>query len=115
MSKYCPMCGQVTNCTENCNSCMAEEKLYTFYAWRTDDEGGYDVCQREEFSPSLRYHPESGPWARPSIKIGDFNTLEELTKLIYEEFKEQLGFSKEEAAEDARWYMEELKERKEDV
>ena len=115
MSKFCPICNQVTNRTDNCNSCMSEEKLYTFYAWRTDDEGGWDVCKREEWSPSLRYHPESGPWARPSRKIGDFNTLEELTEIIYEEFKEQLVFSKEEAAEDARLYMKELKEREEDA
>lgn len=26
MSKYCPMCNQVTNCTDNCNSCLEEEK-----------------------------------------------------------------------------------------
>lgn len=25
MSKYCPMCDTVTNCTDNCNSCMREE------------------------------------------------------------------------------------------
>lgn len=25
MSKYCPMCDAVTNCTDNCTSCMAEE------------------------------------------------------------------------------------------
>ena len=26
MSKYCPMCGQVTNCTDDCKSCLEEEK-----------------------------------------------------------------------------------------
>lgn len=24
MSKYCPMCDQVTNCTDNCKSCLEE-------------------------------------------------------------------------------------------
>jgi hypothetical protein len=24
MSKYCPMCNQVTNCTDNCKECLAE-------------------------------------------------------------------------------------------
>jgi hypothetical protein len=24
MSKFCPMCGQVTNCTDNCKSCLEE-------------------------------------------------------------------------------------------
>ena len=26
MSKYCPMCNAVTNCTDNCKSCLEEEK-----------------------------------------------------------------------------------------
>lgn len=110
MSKFCPLCNTHTNCTDNCNSCMSEEKLYTLYAWRTDDEGGYAVCKREEFSPSLRYRPESGPWARPSIKIGDFNTIEELTDLIFAECKDCLGLSREAASEDAKIYMEALNE-----
>lgn len=25
MSKFCPMCNQVTNCTDNCDACMREE------------------------------------------------------------------------------------------
>ena len=28
MSKYCPMCDAVTNCTDNCTSCMREENTY---------------------------------------------------------------------------------------
>ena len=24
MAKYCPMCDQVTNCTDNCKYCLAE-------------------------------------------------------------------------------------------
>ena len=24
MSKYCPMCNQVTNCTDNCKECLEE-------------------------------------------------------------------------------------------
>ena len=26
MSKYCPMCDEITNCTENCTKCMEEEE-----------------------------------------------------------------------------------------
>ena len=26
MSKFCPMCNQVTNYTDNCKSCLEEEK-----------------------------------------------------------------------------------------
>lgn len=25
MSKFCPLCNQVTNCTDNCKSCLEEE------------------------------------------------------------------------------------------
>ena len=24
MSKFCPMCNQITNCTDNCKECLAE-------------------------------------------------------------------------------------------
>lgn len=24
MAQFCPMCGQVTNCTENCKHCLEE-------------------------------------------------------------------------------------------
>lgn len=26
MSKFCPICNAVTNCTDNCNSCLAEQE-----------------------------------------------------------------------------------------
>ncbi len=26
MSKFCPMCNEVTNCTENCKFCLEEEE-----------------------------------------------------------------------------------------
>jgi hypothetical protein len=25
MAQYCQLCGQITNCTDNCNACLAEE------------------------------------------------------------------------------------------
>ena len=25
MSKYCPMCDEITNCTENCKYCLEEQ------------------------------------------------------------------------------------------
>ena len=28
MSKFCPLCNEVTNCTDNCKSCMEEESAY---------------------------------------------------------------------------------------
>lgn len=56
--------------------------MYTLFAWFADDEGGYSICRSEDFSPNLNYYPESGWRARPSVKIGDFNTFEELVQLI---------------------------------
>lgn len=32
MSKYCPIAKQNTNCTDNCASCMADEKRYAVKA-----------------------------------------------------------------------------------
>ena len=26
MSKYCPMCNEITNCTDNCKTCIEEEE-----------------------------------------------------------------------------------------
>ena len=26
MAKYCPICDQVTNCTDNCKQCLEEEE-----------------------------------------------------------------------------------------
>jgi hypothetical protein len=89
---------------------MEEEKLYTLYAWIADDEGGYGVCKREEFSPNLDYRPQSGWRASPSQRVGDFNTLEELTDLI---LKSEPMYSKELAAEDAKWLMDTLRARME--
>jgi hypothetical protein len=54
---------------------------YTLYAWRSDDEGGLNICKCEDFTPSRGYNPESGWRARPSEKIGDFDTAEELAAL----------------------------------
>ena len=28
MSKFCPLCNQVTNCTDNCNSCIQKESAF---------------------------------------------------------------------------------------
>ena len=57
------------------------EYKYTLYAWRSDDEGDFGICKCGDFTPNLNYHPESGWRARPSVKIGDFNTAEELAEL----------------------------------
>jgi len=26
MAKYCQICGTITNCTDNCNKCLAEQE-----------------------------------------------------------------------------------------
>lgn len=58
-------------------------KKFTVYSWRTDDEGDIDVCLTEKFSPSLKYDPYSGWRARPSIKIGEFDTVDELADVLF--------------------------------
>lgn len=43
MSKFCPLANQVTNCTDNCNSCMEEE------ARRREQSKRIDPCDIEPF------------------------------------------------------------------
>ena len=53
MSKFCSMCNQVTNCTDNCKSCMGEEMITTdiwYNPKATDEEiancrGDYIGCE----------------------------------------------------------------------
>ena len=59
-------------------------KKFTLYAWRADDEGGIGICESVNFTPSIGYHPETGCWARPSEKIGEFDTAQELAQLLHE-------------------------------
>lgn len=56
---------------------------YTLYEWIADDEGGYGICLASEFTPNRGYHPESGWRAKPSVKLGDFNTVSELADLLF--------------------------------
>lgn len=87
-------------------------KEYTFYWWQSDDEGGYAICRTEEFSPKRNFQPESGWRAHPSVKVGEFNTVEELGELIYEENKGEIV--KSVCYEDAEmlfyWYKEDCED-----
>ena len=40
MAKFCPMCGEVTNCTENCKYCLEQE------AKEREDENGQHTNNR---------------------------------------------------------------------
>ena len=83
-------------------------KQFTYYWWQSDDEGGYAICKTEEFSPSRNFQPESGWRARPSVKVGEFDTWEELGEIIYAE--NDGDFPKEDCYEEAEqlfnWYLE---------
>lgn len=59
-------------------------KKYTLYAWFADDEGGTAVCLTKDFTPMRNYNPESGCHAMPSEKLGEFNTLDELSQLLFD-------------------------------
>ena len=56
---------------------------YTLYVWQSDNEGGYAICKTESFSQMLGYDPDSGWRAKPSITIGEFNTIDEGAHLLY--------------------------------
>lgn len=46
MSKFCPMCNQVTNCTDNCKWCLEEENEN---AWNEAvDFGGVHTMPHEQ-------------------------------------------------------------------
>lgn len=83
--------------------------LYTAYHWRSDDEGGIGICKYGEWTPSKGYYPESGPWARPSVKIGDFNTATELANLLMADNPEWWTYetAMQEAKELIEWYKDE--------
>lgn len=79
-------------------------KKYTLYFWIADNEGGYGVCLREAFTPLLGYNPNSGWRAKPSEKIGDFDSLAELAQLI----KADNYCTEEEAENEAALFMREV-------
>ena len=87
-------------------------KEFTFYWWQSDDEGGYAICKTKEFSPKRNFQPDTGWRARPSVKVGEFNTVEELGELIYENNNGE--FSKEDCYDEAdllfTWYLEDLED-----
>ena len=77
---------------------------YTLYEWFSDDEGGFGVCSCGDFNPNLGYHPESGRRAKPSVKIGDFSSVDELVDLLLHDAPECFN-GRSEAAHEARWIM----------
>lgn len=55
---------------------------YALYAWMSDNEGGYGICEANKFTPRIGYDPESGWRARPSVRIGEFDTAEQLAAIM---------------------------------
>lgn len=37
MSKFCPMCNQITNCTDNCKQCIKEEEQQCIEDMKTQE------------------------------------------------------------------------------
>lgn len=80
---------------------------YTLYVWTADDEGGYGICEFGKFSPMTGYDPESGWRAKPSEKVGDFSSIDELASLILKDMsKETDDFYISDAYNEAKWLME---------
>ena len=73
---------------------------FVLFAWCADDEGGYGTCLAEKFSSNTGYNPKSGWRAKPSIKIGEFVTVEELANLIHNDSPEY--YTAETAMDEAR-------------
>ena len=63
-------------------------KKFTLYSFKADDEGGYNICKSDEFTPMRDYRPWTGWRAKKSVKIADFNTTEELAMILQKEEKE---------------------------
>ena len=83
-------------------------KKFSVYVWKSDDEGGFGICRAEQFSSSLGYRPESGQLARPSQKIGEFNTVEELAEILFDSSNDYYA-SFEEATADAEQLFDDYK------
>lgn len=45
MAKYCPMCDTYTNCTDNCKSCMEEEKKSEVSPMQFVGEMAINMCR----------------------------------------------------------------------
>lgn len=87
-------------------------KTYALYSWRADDEGGISMCFASDWSPRKDYYPRSGWRARPSVLIGEFDTIHELAELLMvhdNNWKERVTFDKwlEEAQELIDEFLEE--------
>lgn len=85
---------------------------YTLFYWQSDDEGGYGICPKEEFTPKKCFNPDSGWRARPSERIGDFSTNEELAELFLPDYTPYMGEeeAKKEALAEAEYIMEQYLE-----
>lgn len=64
-------------------------KKFTLYYFKADDEGGYGVCKSKDFTPMRGYRPQTGWRAEKSVKIADFDTIEELATIFQADEKEE--------------------------
>ena len=81
---------------------------FVLFAWCADDEGGYGTCLAEKFSSNVGYDPKSGWRAKPSEKIGEFTTVEELANLIYNDSPEY--YTAETAMEEANFLFDRMED-----
>ena len=86
---------------------MRTLKKYTAYVWTADDEGGIGICDASKFTPNTGYYPASGWRARPSEKIGEFSSVDELAELLFNGNSEYYG-SIEEAVKEASQLMNDM-------
>lgn len=55
---------------------------YVCLAWRNDDEGGFDICRKEDasYTMSRLYHPETGSHAERPYIVGEFDDAKRLSE-----------------------------------
>lgn len=73
-------------------------KKFIVYEWRTDDEGGFGVCLINNYSDDI-HNPL---FDRTRDKIGEFNTVDELAELLYNNNPEYYGSVSNAYEEDAK-------------
>lgn len=76
MSKFCPMCGQVTNCTENCKDCIEEEKKENESKMITVGSRVKYIRNDDEYYRETSYYPPIGTLGTVVQVDSEDNTIE---------------------------------------
>lgn len=73
-------------------------KKFIVYEWHTDDEGGFGICLTNNYSDDIN-NPLSD---MTRDKIGEFDTVMELTSILYQSYPDYYNNAAEAYEEDAK-------------